>query len=169
VTNSDDPTRSSALRPLRHLLEAMDADIARLYVELGISGVRTRFTMALIRLHHLGPMTIRDLAAQIEVTHSAMSQSVTAMRQHGLVTTTRGGDGRTRVVALTDRGRRAVPLLEAEWRATEAAFAELESELPYPLTQVVRDMTAALDRRPFHDRLLDHFDLDRPDHPDGDR
>jgi DNA-binding MarR family transcriptional regulator len=162
--SSVDPTRSGALRPLRHLLEAMDADIARLYAEHGVAGVRTRFTMALIRLHHLGPMTIRDLAGQIEVTHSAMSQSVTAMRQHGLVTTSPGEDGRTRVVALTERGRRLVPLLEAEWRATEAAIAELESELPYPLTQVVRDMTAALVRRPFYNRLLDHLD-----EPDGDR
>jgi DNA-binding MarR family transcriptional regulator len=164
VINSDDPTRSSALRPLRHLLEAIGNDIARFYIDRGIVGVRTRFMMALIRLHHLGPMTIRDLAAQIEVTHSAMSQSVTAMRDHGLVTTSPGEDGRTRLVTLTDQGRRLVPLLEAEWRATEAAIADLESEIPYPLTQVVRDLTAALARRSFYDRLLDHLD-----EPSGDR
>lgn len=135
----------------------MDADIARFYAERGVAGVRTRFTMALIRLHHVGPMTIRDLADQIEVTHSAMSQSVTAMRSHGLVGTSPGDDARTRLVTLTEEGRRLVPVLEAEWRATEAAIADLEAEIPYPLTQVVRDMTAAMARRSFHDRLLDHF------------
>jgi DNA-binding MarR family transcriptional regulator len=136
----------------------MDADIARFYAERGVAGLRTRFTMALIRLHHLGPMTIRDLADQIEVTHSAMSQSVTAMREHGLVATSPGNDARTRLVTLTDLGRRLVPVLEAEWRATEAAIADLETEIPYPLTRAVRDLAAALARRSFHDRLVDHFD-----------
>jgi hypothetical protein len=33
VTDSGDPTRASALRPLRLLLTAMDEDIARFYAE----------------------------------------------------------------------------------------------------------------------------------------
>ena len=136
----------------------MDADIARIYAEHGVHGVRPRFSMALIRLHHLGPMTISDLAREVEVTHSAMSQTITVMRRHDLVTTTPGADARTRLVSLTERGRRLVPLLEAEWRATEAAIAELEREIPYPLTRVVADLAEALRRRSFHDRLLRHLD-----------
>jgi DNA-binding MarR family transcriptional regulator len=158
VTSSDDPTLQSALRPLRHLLTAMDGEIARLYAERGVGVVRPRFTMALIRLHHLGPMTVTDLAAQVDVTHSAMSQTVTAMRAAGLVATTPGRDARRREVALTERGRELVPFLEAEWRATERAFAALEAELPYPLTRVVEDMAAALRRRPFLDRIHEHLD-----------
>lgn len=159
MTPSDDPTRSSALRPLRLLLAAMDEDIARLYAEHDIAGVRPRFSMALIRLHHLGPMTIRDLAAEVEVSHSAMSQTITALRRHGLVTTSHGTDARTREVALTGQGSRLIPLLEAEWRATEQAIAELEAEVPYPLSQVARDLAAALERRSFHDRITDHLDV----------
>jgi DNA-binding MarR family transcriptional regulator len=158
VTSSADPTRDSALRPLRDLLAAMDGDIARLYRERDVRGVRPRFSMALIRLHHLGPMTIRDLAAQVEVTHSAMSQTVTAMRRDGLVDTGPGEDARTRTVALTARGRELVPFLEEEWRATERAWAELEHELPYPLTRVVADIAAALERRPFLDRISGQLD-----------
>jgi DNA-binding MarR family transcriptional regulator len=157
VTFSQDPTRSSLLRPLRLLLNAMDEDIARLYAERGVVGVRPRFSIALIRLHHLGPMTIRDLAAEVEVTHSAMSQTVTAMRRHGLVDTSHGPDARTRLITLTDNGRGVVPMLEAEWRATERAIAELDAEIPYPLSQVVRDLATALERRCFHDRIVDHL------------
>jgi DNA-binding MarR family transcriptional regulator len=153
VTSSGDPTLESALRPLRHLLAGMDADIARLYAERDVHGVRPRFSMALIRLHHLGPLTIRELAAQVEVTHSAMSQTVTAMRREGLVDSTTGEDARTRTVVLTARGRELVPFLEEEWRATERAWAGLEEELPYPLTRVVADIAAALDRRSFLDRI----------------
>jgi DNA-binding MarR family transcriptional regulator len=152
-----DPTRASALRPLRRQLAAMDDDIARLYAERGIVGVRPRFSMAMIRLDRLGPMTIQELAGEVEVSHSAMSQTVTAMRKHGLVRTGPGPDARTRLVSLTGRGRRLVPVLAAEWRATEQAIAALESELPYPLTRAAADLAAALARRSFHDRIADHF------------
>ena len=156
--DSGDPTLHSAIRPLRELLGEMDADIGRLYAARGVTGVRPRFSMALIRLHHRGPMTVKELAEQIDVSHSAMSQTVTAMRSEGLVETAPGRDARTRDVRLTEKGRALVPFLEAEWRATERAFAELETELPYALTQVVEDMAAALRRRPFLDRITAALD-----------
>jgi len=131
----------------------MDADIARLYAERGVVGVRPRFSMALIRLHHRGPMTVKELAEQIDVTHSAMSQTITAMRREGLVETSTGHDARTRDVALTGKGRGLVPFLEAEWRATERAWEALEAELPYALTRVVEDVAAALRRRSFLERI----------------
>ncbi|MEU7816953.1 MarR family transcriptional regulator [Pseudonocardia sp. NPDC049154] len=158
---SPDPTLESWLRPLKDLLDAMDAAIAQLYAERGVRGVRTRFSMALIRLHHLGPMPIKELAAQIDVTHSAMSQTVTEMRKEGLVETAPGADARTREVALTGKGRALVPFLEAEWRATEAAFAELDSALPYPMTRVIDDVAAALRERPFLDRIRAHLPDER--------
>ena len=143
---------------MKLLLNEMDDDIGRLYAERGIAGVRPRFSMTLIRLHHLGPLTIRQLAAEVEVTHSAMSQTITAMRREDLVDSSPGADARTRTVILTDKGRAVVPFLEAEWRATESAYTALESELPYALTQVVRDMATALARRSFHDRIIEHID-----------
>jgi len=45
--------------------------------------------------------------------------------------------------------------LAAEWRATEAAIAELEAEIPYPLSQVVTDIEEALRRKSFHDRVAE--------------
>lgn len=150
----------------------MDDDIARLYDERDVRGVRTRFTMALIRLHHRGPMTVRGLAEQVQVTHSAMSQTVTEMRREGLVGSAPGADARTRVVTLTDVGRALVPFLEAEWRATEDVWAELEAEVPYPLARVVQDLRSALERRSFLERLRDR--MPRPaaaahdgENPDG--
>jgi DNA-binding MarR family transcriptional regulator len=131
----------------------MDDDLSGLYDERGVRGVRPRFSMVLIRLAHQGPMTIGELAAAVERTHSAMSQTVGAMRREGLVDSSPGGDARTRDIALTERGRALVPFLEAEWRATEAAVAELEAEVPYPLTRVVADLERALAARSFRDRV----------------
>ena len=154
---SGDPTLISALRPLKLLLNEMDDDIGRLYAERGMAGVRPRFSLTLIRLRHLGPLTIRQLAAEVEVTHSAMSQTVTAMRNAGLVASATGVDARTRTITLTDQGRAVVPFLEAEWQATEAALGELEAEIPYPITRVIRDMAEALQRKSFHDRIIDQL------------
>ncbi|NUR06663.1 MAG: MarR family transcriptional regulator [Nocardioidaceae bacterium] len=109
--------------------------------------------MALMFLDLAGPMTIRRLAEETGVSHSAMSQSVTAMRGAGLVASEPGPDARSRVVSLTDRGREVVPLLRAEWDATEAAIAELEEELPYPPSRVADDLAEAVRRRPFADRV----------------
>jgi DNA-binding MarR family transcriptional regulator len=157
-----DPTAQSRWRPLRILQAAMDRDIARLYEEHGLADLRPRFAMPLIRLGRGGPMTIRQLADSLDVTHSAMSQTVSALRRRGLVHSVPGADARTREVALTDRAREIVPFLEAEWRSTERALADLEAEIPYPLSRVVVDIEAALDRRSFHDRIVAHLERTDP-------
>ncbi|AUS77986.1 MarR family transcriptional regulator [Actinoalloteichus sp. AHMU CJ021] len=136
----------------------MDEEIARLYAEHGLAGVRPRFAYPLIRLAHQGPMTIRDLARSLGRTHSAVSQTVTALRGEGLVTTEPGPDARTRVIHLTDRARDLLPFLEAEWNATEDACAELDAELASGLAEYVAAMRARLTERGFHARLLDHLD-----------
>jgi DNA-binding MarR family transcriptional regulator len=155
---SDDPTREpSGPRPVLRLLAAMDDEIAVLYAERGLGHVRPRFVQPLLRLHHDGPLTVKALAASVDVTHSAMSQTVTALRAAGLVETTPGPDARTRTVELTDAAREILGFLDAEWRATEAAWTELQASLTTPLQAVVDEMTAALDREPFRDRIARHL------------
>lgn len=150
-----DPTRQSLWRPLRLLQASMDADIARVYSEQQIDGLKPSFVMELLRLHACGPMTIAELAESVQRTHSALSQKVAAMRKAGWVQTVVGDDARTRKVTLTDKARRIVDRLAAEWRATEAAVADLEAEIPYPLSQVVADIEQALERKSFHDRIAE--------------
>ena len=157
AADGPDLVEESTWRPIRLLMSAMDRDIATLYEDTGISGFRPRFSPALIKLSRKGPMSIRALADAVEVTHSAMSQTVSAMRKAGFVTTGATTDGRARVVRLTAKARRLVPFLEAEWRATERSLIELEAEIPYPLTQVVQDIERALERRSFGERLRHHL------------
>ena len=155
--DSPDLVDRSSWRPLRLLMSGMDRDIAALYENAGVADFRPRFSPALIKLSRQGPMTIRELADAVEVTHSAMSQTVAAMRKSRFVTSAPTSDGRTRAVRLTAKARRLVSFLEAEWRATEHSLGELEQELPYPLIRVVRDIEQALARRPFGDRLRQHL------------
>jgi len=160
VDRPADPTVQGNWRPMRLLQAAMDADIARAYAEAGITGLKPSMVMELLRLHARGPMTITELAESVQRTHSATSQKVAAMRAAGLVRTTTGADARTRKITLTAKARRIIARLAAEWRATEAAIADLEAEIPYPLTKVVTDIEAALHRKSFYDRISEKLAAD---------
>lgn len=162
MDRSADPTVQGNWRPMRLLQAAIDADITRAYAEAGITGLKTSMVMELLRLHARGPMTITELAESVQRTHSATSQKVAAMRAAGLVRTTTGADARTRRITLTAKARRIIGKLAAEWRATEAAIADLEAEIPYPLTRVVTDIEAALRRKSFYDRISEKL-ADDPD------
>lgn len=149
----------------------MEQGIVGLYAQRGIEGIRPRFAYPLIRLAHTGPLTIKELAASLGLTHSAVSQTVSALRAEGLVDTLPGPDARTRVVELTGRGRELVPFLEAEWRATEAAAAELDASLPVSLAEFTAALRAHLEERPFLARILAHLPADNDsadDDPAGD-
>src|ERR1700760_53960 len=90
VANEPTPQRDalpSRWRGLNEMFGRVDAGIAEVYAELGIVGVRPRFSMAIMFLD-AAPLSIRQLAREVNVTHSAMSQTVTAMRKDGLVRTT---------------------------------------------------------------------------------
>jgi DNA-binding MarR family transcriptional regulator len=155
-----DPSQESHWRPLRLLLAAMDGEIAQIYAEAQLEGIKPSYVLELLRLHARGPMTITELAHSVQRTHSACSQKVAAMRATGLVETTAGPDARSKRVRLTAKAERLVGRLTAEWQATEAAVAELEQEIPYPLSRVVVDLQTALARKSFHDRITEKLAQD---------
>ncbi len=149
-----DPSLESLWRPLRLLVAGMDADIARIYGEAQIEGLKPSYVHELLRLNASGPMTITELAESVARTHSATSQKLAAMRRAGLVRTTPGADARSKNVVLTAKAKRIVDCLAAEWRATEATIAEIEAEIRYPLSAVVTDIEQALQRLSFYSRVL---------------
>jgi DNA-binding MarR family transcriptional regulator len=155
-----DPTEESAWRPVFRLLSELDDEIAQLYAENGISDLKPTWVLEIVRLHVRGPMTIAELARSLGRTHSALSQKVALMRAAGWLDTTPGPDARSKRVTLTQKAERVAPLLAAEWRATEATVAEIESEVPYPLTQVAVDIREVLARKSFHDRIADRLAAD---------
>lgn len=151
---------------LRHLLDVLDAGVGAAYADLGLAGFRPRYTPVVRVLTAHGPASIRDLAAAIGVTHSAASQTVAHMAKAGLVTLSPGADARQRIVTATPEAERLLPVLDAEWTATTTAARALEAELPYPLSRLIDETLAALDRRPMRDRIADamaaHEEQPRP-------
>ncbi|MFC0433266.1 MarR family winged helix-turn-helix transcriptional regulator [Kutzneria buriramensis] len=138
---------------LRHLIELLDSDVAAVEEELGLTGFRPRYAPFLRTLATLGPSSIRDLAAAVEVTHSAASQTVAQMERQGLVSLSPGTDARQRIVDLTPKSMALMPRLKLAWDAAEAAGRELDAELPYPLSEVVIAATEALRHKPLRERI----------------
>ncbi|MFS8103302.1 MarR family transcriptional regulator [Lentzea alba] len=161
---SSDPTRARGRwLALKELLAEVEAEIEDVYQARGLPDMRPRYVYPLIRLAHTGPLTIRELAESLGHTHSAMSQTLAAMRRDGLVDSVPGVDARTRRITLTERARSLVPFLEAEWRATEQAVAELDDEvMPHSLSQAVTATREALRRRGMKDRISDILDAASP-------
>src|SRR3984885_2308282 len=150
---SEDPTLVSAWRPLRLLQQEMEDELARVYEEAQIEGLKTSWVMELLRLHYSGPMTITELAESVQRTHSAMSQKVTAMRAAGWVRTTTGADARSKKVTLSAKATEIIDLLAAEWRATEAPVAEIQNQIPFPRSDSIPPVGKARQRKSFHARI----------------
>jgi DNA-binding MarR family transcriptional regulator len=140
---------------LRHLLDEMDDDIATVLADLDMPGYRGRFSAIVRALVTLGPVPIRDIAQAIAVTHSAASQTIAEMAKRGFVVLKQGEDARQRVVHLTGKTRALLPKIEAEWAATASAAAEMDAELPFPLTELIPAIAAALQRRGFRQRIVE--------------
>jgi DNA-binding MarR family transcriptional regulator len=140
---------------LRHLLDLLDAGIDGVYVDLGLPGFRPRFTPIVRLIAAAGPMSIRDIATAIGVTHSAASQTVAQLAKEDLVSLATGDDARQRIVSLTEKARQLLPTLDAEWAATTRAATAFEAELSYPLSQLVGEAIELLRQRPMRQRIAD--------------
>jgi DNA-binding MarR family transcriptional regulator len=147
------PSPPSAGTLLRNVFDMLDGDIARLYAERGLAEYRPRFSPLVRALVADGPLSIRELAQRVGVTHSAASQTVAQMKARGLLTLTPGADARERIARLTPLAQTLLPFIEAEWAAAERAMRELDAELPLPLSDMLLAVTRALERRSFRDRV----------------
>ncbi len=145
---------------LRHLVELLDGAVEQGYREAGLN-YRPRYTPIVRVLLDQGPSSIRAIARQAKITHSAASQTIAHMADNGLVILEMGQDARERRVALSPAARDMMPLVQRRWRATEAAARDLESELETPLAEVLRGAIRALENRSFGDRIRDHSEENR--------
>ncbi|WP_224242548.1 MarR family winged helix-turn-helix transcriptional regulator [Hyalangium gracile] len=137
---------------LRHLVETLDDAVEQAYAHAGLD-YRPRYTPVVRALLALGPTSLREIAQRAGITHSAVSQTVSQMVARGLVSLQPGKDARERIVSLTPAAEAMLPALERQWAATNAAAAGLDGELSAPLSRVLREAIAALERRPFSERI----------------
>lgn len=139
---------------LRHAIDLLDGAVEDAYRAADLPW-RPRYTPVARALVELGPAPIRAIAGHAKVTHSAASQTLAHMVRAGLAELRPGNDGRERIAALTPAAVALLPALRRQWRATNAAADRLDAELSAPITAVLAEAIAALERRPFAARIDD--------------
>jgi DNA-binding MarR family transcriptional regulator len=137
---------------LRRLLELLDGDLEALYAET-MPGYRPRYTPIMKALADGRARTIKTIATQACVSHSAASQTVSRMTAEGLLQPEVGEDARERMIRLSERSLALLPRLRAQWGQTDKAARQLEDEIAAPLSAIAGAAIRALEERSFRERI----------------
>ena len=137
---------------LRHLSASLDADVQHFYQERDLP-FRPRFFPIAQCLLRDGESSVSALAERTGVSQPAVTQTLGEMASLGLIVLSAGDDRRVRRVALTDKCRAIAKTLTPLWDAVEAAAADLDAELPHPLSGTIDAALEALQRKPFRERI----------------
>jgi DNA-binding MarR family transcriptional regulator len=153
----DDALDGAFIGLFRACFDAMTSDVAQTLTDLGLSDYRPRFSAVIRIVAADGPSTIRHITQRMNTTHSAGSQTVSEMAARGLVELRAGSDARQRLVHLTRKAEALRPTIDAELAATTAAARQLSAELSAPLDTIAHELSEALQRRSFHDRIAEQL------------
>jgi MarR family transcriptional regulator, organic hydroperoxide resistance regulator len=138
---------------LRHLIDLLDGAVAAAYEEAGIA-YRPRYTPVMRALEGGQPHTVSQIAEAAGITQPAATQTVTLMIKEGLLDAAPGvHDARQKVIRLSANGQALLPQLRLCWQATRAAADSLDRDLPHPLSDTLAAAIAALQTKPFGDRI----------------
>lgn len=137
---------------LRHVLAKLDGEVQAIYDEQVLE-FKPRFYSVALKLSEEGPASVNEIARDIGVSQPAATQTIQEMERIGLVEMRATTDRRTRLVALSSRGKRTVAQLQPIWAAVARAAEELDRELPASLAGTIDAALAALEDRPFGARI----------------
>ena len=127
---------------LRHLMR----QVARLYdAEVAKSGIKTTQYSLLSQVLQLGPVRPVDLAQALGVDASTLTRNLKPLIAAGWLLQTEGPDARSRLVEITDAGRRKRSEAQRHWRiAQEKLNGLLGVERVIALHALVDDSIALL-------------------------
>jgi len=133
---------------LKRLAERMQADAAEVARSLDLPVQPAQMSLLLtIRLH--GPITVGELAERLQLAQPTVTRALKTLEDDGFVETLRApGDGRTRRLALTDKGQALLVRIQTQLLPRiEPAAAELveglEGDFMLGLAKVERRLAEA--------------------------
>lgn len=140
---------------LAYLLDLLDSAVQDSYVQAQLA-TRPRYTPVLRALSEREPSTLGQIAQSAKISQPLATQTVALMIEDGVISSTPGpGDGRQRLIRITDKGRDLMPKLQACWAATRLAADTLDAELALPLSAQLANAIEALERKPFAQRIAE--------------
>ncbi|WP_315815801.1 MarR family winged helix-turn-helix transcriptional regulator [Paraflavitalea speifideaquila] len=113
---------------LRRLSETFLGDVNRIYESHNLKFDAAWFPVFYI-LSRKESVSIRDIADELAISHSSVSQLISALQQKGLVkTSTAADDARRKVVEFTPKGKKLQQQIAPVWTALSQAMEELVNE-----------------------------------------
>lgn len=140
---------------LRRLSEAFLGDVNRIYDTHKLKFDAAWFPVFYI-LSRKGTVSLRDIADELAVSHSSVSQLISALQQKGLVkTTTAADDARRKVVAFTPKGKKLQQQIAPVWQALSKAMEELVEEGRHSkvLLRAIGEVETGMARQSLYDRV----------------
>ncbi|WP_143305340.1 MarR family winged helix-turn-helix transcriptional regulator [Chitinophaga vietnamensis] len=113
---------------LRRLSEYFLMEVNKVYEQKGIAFDASWFPVFYL-LSREQSMPMIDIAEQLEISHSAVSQMVNNLKKKGLMKTAPcKDDGRRQLVAFTKKGEELLHQVQPVWKAITAAMEQLVEE-----------------------------------------
>lgn len=127
-------------------LRSLARQVSRHYdAEVAKSGLKTTQYSLLSHVMHLEPIRPVDLAKAMGVEASTLTRNLKPMLAAGWLTQTEGPDARSRLVGITDEGRKKRTEAQRHWRAAQEKLnALLGIERVLALHQLVDESIALL-------------------------
>lgn len=147
---------------LRRLSERIDRDANQVYARLGVT-FEQRWMGVLDLLARQGPMSVKDLARDLRISHPSVSQTRSSLLVAGLVAERADpADGRRRALYLTPEGQALVETLQPVWAALDQVGRALNAEAGDAISRLAR-LEKAMDRQSILDRVAEILaDTDPP-------
>lgn len=137
---------------LRRISERIDRDANQVYARLGVT-FEQRWMGVLDLLARQGPLSVKDLARNLRISHPSVSQTRSSLLAAGLVAERLDpADGRRRALYLTAEGQTLVETLLPVWAALDQVGRALNAEAGDAVS-VLTGLEEAMDRRSILDRV----------------
>lgn len=137
---------------VRRISERIDRDASRVYARLGVT-FEQRWMGVLDLLARQGPMSVKDLARDLRISHPSVSQTRSSLLAAGLVAERLDpADRRRRALYLTTEGQALVETLLPVWAALDQVGRALNAEAGDAVS-VLTGLEGALNRRSILDRV----------------
>ncbi|CAL1516980.1 MarR family transcriptional regulator [Chitinophaga sp. MM2321] len=140
---------------LRRLSEYFLMEVNKVYEQAGIPFDASWFPVFYL-LSQQQPMPMIDIAGQLEISHSAVSQMVTSLKKKGLVKTTPcKEDGRRQLVAFSKKGEELLLQIQPIWEAISTAMNELamENKQSRQVLAAIAQIEQSVQQKPLSERI----------------
>lgn len=140
---------------LRRLSELFLAEVNAIYKERGIDFDATWFPVFYL-LSKQSAVSIKDLADQLNVSHSAVSQLISILQYKKLVTVdVSSEDARKKELHLSAQGKKMLAKIEPIWTDLQEAMQKLveEGESSRLVLQAIREIESGMEKHPLRERV----------------